>query len=241
MSEKGEDNKSYGSPPEFTPANFAKWEKLFMGHMMKYVGVVKALETDEPQADKDIIKKTFQKGKETDSTRQYVIKIAKKIRRWREKNEKGYSYLLEACRNHPIALQVILAHGDRIGRSVLAKLRERFQVASTRIQQVEIARFNGLTMLQGEKAESFVNRILESKSLLESYGMVIDENVQCMGRLVDGLLKSEHYQAIGNAINVAHGMDWITAVSMIIAEDVKQMASKDLQQEVAKSSRPPER
>ena len=126
MSEKGEDKKSYGSPPEFTPHNFAKWEKLFMGYLMKYVGVVKALEAEEPQVEKDTFDKTFQKGKETDKTRQYVIKIAKRIRRWREKNEKGYSYHLEACKNHPIALQVILAHGDHIGRYVLAKLRERF-------------------------------------------------------------------------------------------------------------------
>ena len=229
--------KSYGAPPEFDPIQFPKWTKLMMGHLIKYVGVVQALESPEPEVDDKAFVKTLHKGQKTDKTTMHVQQIAKKKRKWIAKNEKGYSFIMESCKNHPIALQIVLTNERRNGQEVMHLLKERFQIQSTRIQQVEIAKFSGLVMIHGEKAESFVNRILESKGILEGYGMTISEDIQCMGRLVDGLLGNDTYKVIGAAINVAHGIDWKSAVQMLIAEDIKQAATISAQREIAKSVR----
>ena len=69
-------------------------------------------------------------------------------------------------------------------------------------------------------AESFVNRIQVTATKLENLGRPVNEDIEMLARLKEGLIVDARYKDLAQAIKVASDMNWKKAVNHVIAEDL---------------------
>ena len=222
------------SVPIFMPRNFIKWEELIRGFLMRHAMAHLALKMDRPaDPTADEVKQTLvrKNGKltETKKTRLLFENSRKSKRFYEKRNMIAYSYILESVSDptNEIAYRVVSDYAKEqedaclpvTAKGALQKLRERFHVVNQRVLQAELASFNSMNILPNEKAESFVNRLLDSKATLANLGRKLDDDTDLLGRLIAGLKASERYAAVGHLMGLTSDLTWRKAVDQIVAGD----------------------
>ena len=233
------------SVPMFMPRNFMKWEELIRGFLMRHAMAHYALKMDRPaDPTADEVKQTLirKNGKltETKKTRLLFENSRKTKRLYEKRNMIAYSYILESVSDptNEIAYRVVSDYAKEqedagllvTAKGALQKLRERFHVVNQRVLQAELASFNSMNILPNEKAESFVNRLLDSKATLANLGRKLEDDTDLLGRLIAGLRASDRYAAVGHLMGLTSDLTWRKAVDQVVAGDY-DTASQKLEEE----------
>jgi hypothetical protein len=104
--------------------------------------------------------------------------------------------------------------------ALLKLLEDRFNLKDIKVIQNELKNFNGLQILSNETAESFVNRIQVAATKLNNLGKAVNEDIEMLARLKEGLIIDARYKDLAQAIKVASDMTWRKAVNHVITEDL---------------------
>jgi hypothetical protein len=115
-------------------------------------------------------------------------KFQKRKKKWLTRNYQAYSFLMEACMNHPSARLVAKGQTSAMAKVLLKNLGERFKIVQQSVKQSEISKFNTLVMEQGETCSNFVDRVKEQAQKLDNMGEKVS-NTNLITRLKDGLFK----------------------------------------------------
>lgn len=158
--------------PLYQSNNHAIWAELFYAHLMRAKKAHLVLDTERPP---DLKNEELHETKQlrygalrsTNATKLLLKARRKKQLRWDSRNEIAFSFLVDSLQKNQIALRVVIDYKTECreaGKTPLAKeaverLRKRFLSSA------------------GEKAESFINRLLESRARLIDMGEHIDDQV----------------------------------------------------------------
>jgi len=238
--------KGKASVPIFMPRNFIKWEELIKGFLMRHSMAHLVLKVDcPPSPTVNEVRKTLirKNGKltETKRTRLLFENSRKSQRLYEKRNLIAYSYILESVSDpsNEIGYRVVSDYTkdqEEVNQPVTAKgalqrLRDRFHVINQRVLQAELANFNSMVLVSNEKAESFVNRLLDSKATLANLGRRLDDNTDLLGRLIAGLKASEKYAAVGHLMGLTTDLTWRKAVDQIVAGDYESVSPQKADEE----------
>ena len=233
--------KQPNGPPEFNQKDFSQWKILFGGFLRRFDDAHVVLNTDEPilPSNEKIRKLQELKSTATDAEKEKMRKILAKNKAerdtWRKQNSLAVSHMLSACsgEKNKIALRILTDYiteqdaceGIPKARKMLEFLQHRFNQRDIQVIQSEVTTFNSMCMLNGETGESFVNRLLESKARLTALGRVVDDDIDLLGRLKDGITTNSSYIPLAEAMDCQRDMTWSYAIELLFARD-KKLASK---------------
>ena len=241
---------SAGSPPAFDSKDPLHWKLMFTGFLRRFKGANKVLTEDRPAqlSEEEIIstqKKISSRNEEndivvsyrdTEKTEQSKKKKEEEIALFDDRNSVAISYLQQACDgpNNKIAMQILkdyLAQQERenqyeSAKEILGLLIHRFHGKNIQFIQNEVAAFHSMILLSNETGESFINRILESKSRLCSFGREVEDDIDLLGRLKAGLRNSERYSKLVLTMEAMPDMTWEKAVDLVITQDLLDARTK---------------
>lgn len=98
--------------------------------------------------------------------------------------------------------------------------------------------FSNLKIIEGETGASFITRILEAKQEMTALGLVVSDDVDCLGVLLGGMDLSERFQHLTAAIRAKGAVTWAEAKAMVQAAESTARATSG-RTEKANYSSPP--
>ena len=170
----GSDPHKGGSKmPGIGDTDFPTFHMLLTASIMRHPGVNEAFETEIPEEeseeDKLLRLEAHEKG-----------------------NKKAYSYLVESCYSNKTAILIIRSVIKRDNaiwaNSIMKELKERFSEHAADVLHKLISEFNALTMIAGDKASDFLDRVKDKVNCISE----IDDSetpteIQIMSRVKEGV------------------------------------------------------
>lgn len=189
-----ETNGKLGGPPSFNSDDYTDWKKRFKAFLMRFDGAHHCLEGDMPTG-------------------------GAALTLWTARNDKAYSYLVQATEKHPIAKTVVFNTESVVARNIFILLDHRFNIMDQSMIQAELSAFNSMKCEISESGEIFINRLNIAKSKLHHYGQQLDDDIHLLARLKDGLSSNARYAVLSGALNVAVGLTFSNACNQVISFD----------------------
>ena len=230
--DKTKTNERTGGPPIFDGTDFVTWKNFFVAFLRGCGSAHKCLDRQRPDISEGTYFEEYSNLCEQDEegtvipgeeANAYFKKVANSARKWDKRNDKAIANIYSAVNNstNAIAKQVLMDASTDTSAMVLLKLLEdRFNLKDIKVIQNELKNFNGLHILPNETAESFVNRIQVTATKLKNLGRPVNEDIEMLARLKEGLIIDARYKDLAQAIKVASDMNWKKAVNHVIAEDL---------------------
>jgi hypothetical protein len=185
--------------PKFKKNGIIQWEKSYSAFLMRD-RAHKALSTPRPAA-------------------------AAAAEKWDAGNDIASSYLVDAC-DEPenlaamrIVLDGINAEPPLTAAEIVLALKAEYNNIDPMFIIQALKRFHNLSFINGEKGESFMTRIMESKQELYNLGKVIDDDTDCFGVLLNAMEKETKYDVLSATIRSASGMTWNQAKRIILTTE----------------------
>ncbi|WP_461521912.1 reverse transcriptase domain-containing protein, partial [Porticoccus sp.] len=207
------DRKRERGPPILSNnGNFREWEIMMKGFLIQHQNAQDILDQDRPMAPG------------TSSDREdgtYASITAEEIEEQKEaaevfegKSRIIYSYLLEATESNNLAREMVLSHPFGDGWGLFRQLVKKFAPRNVSQLQAEQAKFNSLSIREGETGSEFAVRIEESASRLRGFGVEKSRDVDMLGILKEGLT-DRRYKNLIMALFVMPELTWEYAILKI--------------------------
>ena len=213
-------DKDKNGPPTIETQRFGRWRFLFKA----YLDQKRCAEglSRRPAIDEEKLSRLLRRdGSETLDSEAYREVVRKKLKCWKGKDRQAYGYLVKACELDPSAMEVVLREEleDASARTVMACLEERFnQGGVIGVVQAKLAAFFTLEIGPNERAEIFVNRLLEATRELHELGQeYVDKDIFCLGRLKESLVKDTRFQALAISMRGTPNLTFDEAVKQVTA------------------------
>ena len=197
--------------PWITTTDMSKWNIL----LLKPKKGDRALESEKPQVDEDLVQRLMENSHETRRSVEYRRKVAHRVNR----NDRAYAALVKSVTYAPSALTVVLDNPAVTARDLYIRLQERFdQKEMTGVIQAKLVAFNSMVLAGSEKAEDFINRLILAKIDLNNVGCdYINKDVHCLGRLKEEMVSDDRFKDVSLMLSCAPDMTWDHAVRVVTA------------------------
>jgi hypothetical protein len=170
--------------------------------------------------------------------------MKRRLKDWNTLDRKAYGYLVRACKANASAMEVILREelADAKSKDILAALEERFSQADmVGVIQAKLAAFHSTDIDPKERAENFVNRLLERRRELHDLGLAhVDKDVYCLGRLKEALVKDTRFQALALSMRSDPSLKWDQAIKNLMAYETTVLPAAEKPKESVVAGTAPE-
>ena len=218
-----ENGKFLSGPPSIDEKNIILWLFRMRNYLRGTEQAHLAIDQEKPVLNQEALNALLNpNGNETPRSKEFQKAHDDAVKLWTERNDIAWGKISVAIGNSPTALQIAISCPNTdTAKDLLDRLRNRFHVVDNNIIQAAISDFNSMKILNGEQGQSFVNRLVEKKMILASYGREIEDDIDLLGRLLDGLMDSERYKLHALSLKAAIGMTWTRAAQEIISFDTR--------------------
>jgi|SaaInlV_150m_DNA_4_1039716.scaffolds.fasta_scaffold01866_2 hypothetical protein len=209
--------------PQLRTKGIAMWLEEFKACLMGWKSSQLALEQKRPEEDPiEIQYHTPVPPMATTALDNYKAGIKKDQIMWDERNDRVKSLLVQATSSteNTEARQLIMEsiREGKTSKEICDALVARFFSTDSRIVNVAIAEMSSLKAASGEKATSFITRLLESKEELRQMGKIYS-NGEMVGRLMDGLKDSPDYAMIIATFETIKDLRFEDAIEQLRTKD----------------------
>ena len=111
--------------PWITTTDMSKWNILLRAYLKPKKGD-RALDSEKPQVDEDLVRRLMGNGQETRRSVEYRRKVAHRVKLWVNRNDRAYAALVKSVTYAPSALTVVLDNPAVTARYLYIRLQERF-------------------------------------------------------------------------------------------------------------------
>jgi hypothetical protein len=142
---------------------------------------------------------------------------------WDDRNDVACASLAEACEHETGARNVVMTALEADPRLTCAQILALLEAEYDARDNVYIAakqrEFTNLAFLSKERAGSFMARIQEKKTELANLGKAVDDDVDCLGILLNALDREERFRHMTAAIRMTADVTWEMAKRAIIRSE----------------------